>query len=117
MRIEISRTAVREQLAGTAEEIFGQFLRAAGGESSYDSDTKAAVDIGKALRGESVGEEADARSLTDAGRVENAVRNFLKHGGSKTSTSKFDAKEEAEHMLRRAIDNYWNLKSNLTPAM
>ncbi len=51
-------------LAGTVEEIFGQFLRAEGGESSYDSDTKGAEAIGKALKGECVeGEEADPKSL------------------------------------------------------
>ena len=106
-------------LAGAAEEISGQFLRAEGGESSYDSDTRTAVAIGKALTGEYVeGEEADPTNLKEAGRVENAARNFLKHGGPKTSTTmKFDAKEEAEDMLRRAIDHYWRLEFKLAPAM
>ena len=51
-------------------------------------------------------------------RAANWVRNILKHGlpdGAKTV--EFDAKETAKDMLDRAIDNYFALTHNLTPAM
>ena len=46
------------------------------------------------------------------------ARNCLKHWNEGDSEIvKFDLAEEARDMLNRAIDNYWMLKEDLTPAM
>ena len=51
-------------------------------------------------------------------RAANWVRNILKHGlPDGTKTVEFDAKETAKDMLDRAIENYYALTRNVTPAM
>jgi len=108
-------------LAGAAEEIFGQLLRARDGQSSYDSYTKNTVALKKILSGEYIkGEALDSKNCSETGKYRNMVRNFLKHydwGRGSQKTLRFDARQEAQDMLRSAIDNYYYLESNLTPAM
>ena len=51
-------------------------------------------------------------------RAANWVRNMLKHGLlDDTKVVEFDARDCAEDMLTRAIDNYYRLTYNCTPAM
>ena len=51
-------------------------------------------------------------------REANWLKNMLKHGSfCDTKVVEFDAREWAKDMLRRAIDNYYSLTYNLTPAM
>jgi len=98
-------------LAATADEIFGQLLRASGRESSLDELSKAVVAIQKKLYGETT-------SVGDVAWRANRARNSLKHWNvGDTEIVKFDLAEEAVDMLSRAIDNYWMLKETLSPAM
>ena len=76
-----------------------------------DSVTDAAIEIGSVCDGEA----PTRRSVISAA---NWVRNMLKHGLSPgTKAVEFDAKETAKDMLDRAIENYYALTRNLTPAM
>ena len=85
-------------LAGAAEEILGKLLKENGIENSLDSLKKAAVLITKQLFGEASTENAIGARANDA-------RNKLKHW-SPDKPIEFDAREEAEAMLDRAISNY-----------
>ena len=98
-------------LAGAADEILGKLLSALGRDTSLESLTKASMAIHKHL----FGEAGDKKGFANRA---NRARNALKHlnsGGSPTIT--LDIRQEAVDMLNRAIDNYWDLKSSLTPAM
>lgn len=73
--------------------------------------TDAGVEIGNLLDGET----PSRRGVIGAA---NNVKNILKHGLlDETNIVEFDAPEEAKGMLDRAISNYFQLTSNLTPAM
>ena len=101
-------------LAGASEEIFGKLLKENNlgkPESSLDSRKKAVSEVHKKLYDEELSER-------DVAIRANYARNKLKHWSTGDSkTVEFDAKEEAEDMLDRAIDNYHSLTQNLTPAM
>ncbi len=78
---------------------------------TMDSLVDAAVKIGEILSGE---------ALSRRGVVEtaNEIRNILKHGLlDERTVVEFDASGVAEHMLDRAISNYFKLTGNLTSAM
>lgn len=98
-------------LAGAADEILGKLVTARGGESSLESIKKASTAIHHHL----FGEPGDKKGFADRA---NLARNALKHleaGGAPTVS--LDIQQEAVDMLNRAIDNYWTLKTWLTPAM
>ena len=98
-------------LAGVADEIFGQLLRATGRENSLDEMTKAVVAIQEKLFGEAIEPSHVAWRA-------NHARNSLKHWNfGDPEIVKLDLAEEARDMANRAIDNYWVLKETLTPAM
>jgi hypothetical protein len=90
-------------LAGAADEIFGQLLRASGRPNSLDNITKAIAAISNRLFGEvAVSKETVERA--------NLARNKLKHWNAGESlVVKLDLEEEARDMLNRAIDNYFAL--------
>jgi hypothetical protein len=98
-------------LAGAADELFGQLLKAKGTDNSLETLKKAAVAIHKQLTGESIeGSEIAQRA--------NLARNSLKHWElGQPLIVVFDAREEAQDMLNRAVDNYWALEFHLTSAM
>ena len=96
-------------LAGASEEMLGKLLKENGIENSLDSLKKASLAITKQLFGEAPTEKEVVARANDA-------RNRLKHG-SPGKPIEFDAKEEAKDMLDRAIDNYYELTSELTDTM
>jgi len=96
-------------LAGAAEEIFGKLLEAKGIENSFGSLKKAVAEMHQHLFMEGLADEAIATRA-------NRARNQLKHLGT-THNVTLDAKQEAQDMLQRVIDNYWLLEARLTPAM
>jgi len=98
-------------LAGAAEEILGKCLKAEGRSNSLDDMKTAYAKLSMHLFGEQPG----PRELAERA---NRARNLLKHyalGSSPTVT--LDAHQEAGDMLNRAIDNYWDLNTSLTPGM
>ena len=98
-------------LAGAADEIFGQLLKQQGLESSLESLKKAVV----AIHGHLTGEAIEPKGVADRA---NSARNALKHWSpGQPLLVEFDVKQEAEDMLNRAIDNYWSLTTDLSPAM
>ena len=101
-------------LAGASEEIFGELLKEIkleNSENSLDSRKKAASEIHEMLYEEELSER-------DVAIRANYARNRLKLWSPRDSkTVEFDAEEEAKDMLDRAIDNYYSLTQNLTPAM
>lgn len=98
-------------LAGAADEIFGKFLTAAGGESSLESLKKSVAAIHEKL----YGEPTAPKHIADRA---NLAKNSLKHWDvGDPKIIKLNLAEEARDMLNRAIDNYWSLEQKLTPAM
>lgn len=98
-------------LASAAEEILGKLVMARGGESALDSLKNA----GAAIHEHLYGEPGDpARVAKRANRARNALKHWNAADGS---TLTVDIHVEATDMLTRAIDNYWTLKTWLTPAM
>lgn len=98
-------------LAGAADEILGKLVIARGGQSSLDSLTTASAAIYQHL----FNEPGDTKGFADRA---NRARNALKHiDASGAPTVTLDLWQEAVDMLNRAIDNYWTLKTSLTPAM
>lgn len=98
-------------LASAAEEILGKCLKAEGRSNSLEDMKSAYSKLSMHLFGEQPG----PRELAERA---NHARNALKHydlGSSPTVT--LDAHQEAGDMLNRAIDNYWGLKTSLTPGM
>ena len=78
---------------------------------TMDSLVDAAVKYGEISGGE-------ALSRRGVVGTANEIRNILKHGLlDERRVVEFDAPEEATDMLNRAIDNYYDLTGNLTPAM
>lgn len=98
-------------LAGAAEEILGKLAKHQGKENSIESLKKAACMIHEHLYGEKLEPSVIANRA-------NYARNKLKHvnpGVEPIVT--LDAEEEAKDMINRAIDNYWLVKEQLSPAM
>lgn len=98
-------------LAGAAEEILGKLAKHQGKENSIESLKKAASMIHKHL----YGEEIDPAAIANRA---NYARNKLKHvnpGVEPLIT--LNAEEEARDIINRAIDNYWLVKKQLSPAM
>ena len=96
-------------LGGAAEEIFGKLLEVKGLGNSFVSLKKAVAEMHQHLYNEVLADEAIATRA-------NRARNHLKHLGA-SPTVTLDAKQEAQDMLQRMIDNYWLLETRLTPAM
>ena len=98
-------------LAGAAEEILGKLVVESGRDSSVTSLARAAVEIHRLLTQENVA----PRDIIDRA---NCARNALKHLNTSAGRAiDLDAEEEARDVIGRAIDNYWILKTTLTPAM
>jgi hypothetical protein len=99
-------------LAGAADETFGQILKADGRQSSLATLTEATAAIHLAVFG------AALETKKEVGDRANHARNALKHWDpSQPLGVSFDAVEEAEDMLDRAIGNSWRLEHRLSPAM
>ena len=98
-------------LAGAADEIFGNLLKASGRDSSFESLKRAAAEIHLKI----FGEPGSPKLIGDRA---NLARNSLKHWDvGNSELVKFDLAQEARDMLHRAIDNYWTLEQKLSPAM
>ena len=98
-------------LAGAAEEILGTCLTAAGIDNSLESIKKDSTAMFRHL----YGEEADPKVFANRA---NHARNQSKHFDPGSSpTLEIDAREEARDILTRAVENYWRLDTDLTPAM
>ena len=96
-------------LAGVADEILGKILQQRGCEPSLVSLDGGAKEIHKELFDEDLKKDPEEK-----GHPLNRVRNTIKHA---LECVPFDAKAEAKDMLDRAIDNYYSLHHDLTPAM
>ena len=93
-------------LAGAAEEILGQYVRASGRTNSLDGLNNGALAIQQFE-----GNEKPVNVIDSA----NYARNNLKHmDGLKDSVS-IDAWQEAKDMLIRATDNCWLLDEYSSP--
>lgn len=102
---------MKRTLAGAADAIFGSLLTLVGKEPSIESIKNAVGAIHLKLYGEST----PPKLIADRA---NGARNSLKHlDVGQPTIIKFDLRQEASDMLFRAIDNYWNLKNELSPAM
>jgi hypothetical protein len=98
-------------LAGAADVIFGGLLEASGLDSSLKTIKESVVVMHQHMTGITITEKnvADLANLT---------RNALKHwSAGQPPVVSFDVIEEAQDMLNRAIDNYWALEQQLSPAM
>ena len=98
-------------LAGAAEEVLGNLAKAAGHQNTLSSDIDTTQKIFNALHGGELTEK-------EVAKIANRPRNDLKHwecGDSRTI--EFDAKEEAEAMLDRAIGNFYMLTEDITLSM
>ena len=95
-------------LAGASEEIFGKLAKtyAILNETALDSLANAVLEIDKTQTRKCVVRRA------------NYMRNRLKHWTEdETTVVECDAPEEAKDMLNRAIDNYYALTRDISPAM
>ena len=98
-------------LAGAAEEVFGKLLKEDNPENALDSIKKGGAAIHEVI----IEEDIPEKEISDRA---NWARNLLKHWSpGQPKVFEFDAPEEAKDMLNRAIDNYYDLTGNLTPAM
>jgi hypothetical protein len=98
-------------LAGAADTIFGQALRAAGKEPRLETIKKAAAQIYE----RSTGRKMDPRYVPLRA---NLARNALKHWDPDQPLSvDFDARREASDMLDRAVSNYFSLTNTASLAM
>ena len=97
-------------LAGAADEIFGRLLSHRGGVTALASLTKAA----KAIQVIIGGSPADEKVFVERA---NRARNAMKHLNQSGQKVVLDSRQEAIDMLERAISNYWELSSSLTPLM
>ncbi|WP_175660592.1 hypothetical protein [Burkholderia ambifaria] len=94
-------------LAGAAEEIFGRFVQDEGGVPAFHNMRDAALLFEKLCLeddGEPAPSSGAAKAMAD---VINNAKNATKHGIADVD---FDAKEEAQDLLDRAIDNYSSLQ-------
>ena len=94
-------------LAGAAEEILGAHLKIKGETTSLESVVQCAVRISKALTG-TPSEPKEIR------KIANHAKNSSKHMDGETDAS-FRAcpEKDATDILSRAIDNYYELMSDL----
>lgn len=98
-------------LAGAADEIFGQALRAQGQEPRLIELSKSVAAIYKKLYGKEITEKSVAERANDA-------RNALKHWSETQPLEvEFDVLEEAKDMLERGIANHWALYGDLSVQM
>lgn len=98
-------------LAGAADEIFGQVLRASGKEPRLEEIAKSVAAIHKKLYGDELAPKTVAERA-------NHARNALKHWSSNQPIEvTFDLIEEAKDMLERGIANYWALYGDLSDPM
>jgi len=98
-------------LAGAADEILGELVRAKGGIAAVTTFAEAESAIHLHLYNETL----PPKYFVDRA---NRARNTLKHlRGHEGPTVTFDPAEEAADMLNRAIDNYWLLTLSLTEPM
>ncbi|MBC5786383.1 hypothetical protein H8N03_25825 [Ramlibacter sp. USB13] len=98
-------------LAGAADEIFGQVLRAQGQEPRLQELSKSVAAIYRKL----YGSEITVKTVADRA---NHARNALKHWSEgQPLVVEFDVLEEAKDMVERGIANYWSLFGDLTPQM
>ncbi len=99
-------------LAGAAEELLGKELDSGHHQNALDAYVAGAVRVDKHLN--PLDEDPDLEQRVR--RSANEARNASKHpraGGM----IYWNPKEEAKTMLNRAIDNFWDLTTTLTPAM
>ena len=103
-------------LAGAAEDIIRKQCEAKNIETSLASLQSAATEIHKYLN---PNESHDEKTLKKEFAIRaNYARNKAKHiNPSVEPTLTIDPKEEARDLLNRAVDNYWALEHDLTPAM
>jgi hypothetical protein len=98
-------------LAGAAEEILGKLAKHQGKENSIESLKKAARQIHERVYGETI----EPAAIADRA---NYARNKLKHvNPGLEPLVTINVEEEAYDMLNRAIDNYWLVMEQLSPAM
>ena len=103
------REGARKLLEGVPEEVSEKLLKDS--DSSFVSDKKAICEVHEQLYKKPLEEK-------DAGTVANYIKNRLKHWSpGQPKSFEADAPAEAEYMLNRAIDNYYHLTGDLTPAM
>jgi len=95
-------------LAGAAEEILGQLVKASGNTNSLEVLNSTALAIQR-LEG-----EEKPRDVIDRA---NYARNNLKHLALPDDNFSIDAWEEATDMLTRATDNYWLLDDCPSPTI
>ena len=96
-------------LAGASEEILGRMLKERDGHNSLDSLRRACSELSLRL----LGKAPDERKIVDtANRARNSLKHWHPHGALT-----FDARDEANAMLDRAVDNYFGLTTDLTDAM
>ena len=95
-------------LAGAAEEILGQYVKASGKTNSLEVLNNTALAIQRL--------EGEERPRDVVGRA-NYARNNLKHLTLPDDRFSIDAWEEATDMLTRATDNYWLLDECLSPTI
>lgn len=100
-------------LAGAAELLLAQALRYKGKVPRLDGITSLAAALYTAS-------DNDKPSTQLFAERANMARNALKHWNWKEGQPlviAFDAREEADDMLDRAVSNYWALVQELTPSM
>jgi hypothetical protein len=98
-------------LAGAAEEIFGRLLDEHNIENSLGDLKKSVALVGEQIFNEQISEKSIVKRA-------NFPRNSMKHIGSGEDTKvSLDVVWEAKYMLDRAIDNYFRLEEDMTPAM
>ena len=98
-------------LAGVADEIFGQMLRAQGQVARLEEIKNSVAAIYRKLWKE----EIEPKIVVN---LANHAKNALKHWDTtQPIIVEFDLLEEAKDMVERAIANYWALYNDLTPAM
>jgi hypothetical protein len=96
-------------LAGAAEEPLGKLVEKAGGKNRLASESSAVAAIHLQLYDEPLHKK-------DAIAVINLARNSLKHLGG-GDDFEIDPKEEAYHIIDRALGNYLQLSNDIAPHM
>lgn len=90
-------------LSAAAEQLLAGYLLKHGIESAYTQDRSVIARMANALRSEADPEETSEK---DIGNLMNRVYNHSKHADKSHHEVLMDAKEEARHVLDRAITNY-----------
>ena len=111
LEVEGGQQAAVIALAGAAEEILGQMVKAGGAHNALTSLTDAAVAIHQHLYNETM----PAKAFADRA---NRAKNSLKHHTPGDSHFvNVDLDEESIDLLDRAISNWWQLTTSISPAM